>query len=104
MTLSCLWSRLEVQVSDLEHDTPHDGVGFFDRPDVRSTIFRGTVVAYFVFVLAGFLPYEKHPHFDFEVLPFFQGFYGLFCCIGLVLAAAWMRTFLMRSEDYYDDE
>ena len=35
------------------------------------------------------------------------GFYGLFgfiVCVALVLAAKWMRTFLMRPEDYYDPD
>jgi hypothetical protein len=46
--------------------------------------------------------YLKHPHFEIELLFGFYGVYGFFVCVGLVLAAKWLRTILMRPEDYYD--
>lgn len=46
--------------------------------------------------------YEKHPTFVVEYLFGFYAIYGFVGSVGLVLAAKWMRTFLMRDEDYYD--
>ncbi len=46
--------------------------------------------------------YHKHPYFEIEQLFGFYGVYGFFVCVALVLAAKWMRTILMRPEDYYD--
>lgn len=46
--------------------------------------------------------YTKHGHFAIEHVFGFFGLFGFVVCVALVLAAKWMRTFLMRSEDYYD--
>ena len=47
--------------------------------------------------------YEKHPVFAAESWFGFYGIFGFVACVGLVLAAKWLRTILMRGEDYYDD-
>ena len=87
------------------HGTPRpegEAPDWLDDPRHRGWIFWGVVGLYVVVVLAGFLPYARHPYFDFESIPAFQALYGLGCCIGLVLGASWLRTWLMRDEDYYD--
>lgn len=78
---------------------------WLDNPANGNKVFWAVVVAFLAFLVAGLLPlYERHPHFPFEELGFFSAIYGLACCIGLVLGATWLRTWLMRPEDYYDDE
>ncbi|MCG9731473.1 hypothetical protein L1D44_16900 [Shewanella sp. Isolate13] len=46
---------------------------------------------------------HRHVYHSWENLPLFYPIYGFVGCVILVLVARWMRTFLMRSEDYYDD-
>lgn len=93
-------------MTDPHHDGAHLPEGesprWLDHPRNREKVYWFVVANFAFWVAAGFLPYEHHPYFAFETVPGFAAFYGLVCCIGLVLAAAWMRTFLMRSEDYYD--
>ncbi len=48
--------------------------------------------------------YHKHPHFAAENIFGFYAIFGFVVCVALVLVAKWMRTFLMRREDYYDAE
>ena len=83
-----------------EGETPR----WLDDPASRDKVFWFVVASFVVSVLASAAPYERHPYFSFEEMPAFSAVYGLTCCIGLVLAAAQMRTFLMREESYYDDE
>lgn len=45
---------------------------------------------------------HRHVYHSWENLPLFYPIYGFVGCVILVLVARWMRTFLMRSEDYYD--
>jgi len=47
---------------------------------------------------------HRHVFHYWENLWAFYPIYGFVSCIVLVLIATWMRTFLMRPEDYYDDE
>ena len=47
---------------------------------------------------------HRHVMHSWENLWGFYAIYGFVGCVVLVLVAKWMRTFLMRSEDYYDDE
>ncbi len=48
--------------------------------------------------------YHKHAHYAVEEWFGFYGIYGFVVCVGLVLGAKWLRTILMRPEDYYDDD
>jgi len=48
--------------------------------------------------------YEKHDYFEIEHLFGFFAIYGFVVCVALVLVAKWLRTFLMRPEDYYDSD
>ena len=46
---------------------------------------------------------HRHVQHSWENLWGFYPVYGFVGCVILVLVAKWMRTFLMRSEDYYDE-
>jgi hypothetical protein len=46
--------------------------------------------------------YERHAEFAFESWFGFYAGFGFVMCVGLVMGATWMRTFLKRREDYYD--
>ena len=45
---------------------------------------------------------HRHVIHSWENLWGFYPVYGFVGCVILVLVAKWMRTFLMRSEDYYE--
>lgn len=47
---------------------------------------------------------HRHTVHSWENLWGFYAIYGFVGCVILVLVATAMRTFLMRPEDYYDDE
>ena len=47
---------------------------------------------------------HRHVIHSWENLWGFYPLYGFVGCVVLVLVATWMRTFLMRPEDYYADE
>ena len=58
------------------------------------------------FALCGFLVLldlviHKHGDHGWNFFSFYA-LYGFFACVILVIIAKWMRTFLMRDEDYYD--
>lgn len=48
--------------------------------------------------------YEKHGHFSAEHLFGFYALFGFVFSVGLVLVAKELRRFLMRKEDYYDND
>ena len=74
---------------------------FFDKPDNIRKMLR---VFYGICILLFALDFVIHRHTEFrwEGLPGFYPVYGFVGCVILVFAAKWMRTFLMRPEDYYD--
>lgn len=76
---------------------------FFDDPN---NIKRVLHVFYVICVLLFVLDFVIHRHVmhSWENLWGFYPLYGFVGCVVLVLIAKWMRTFLMRSEDYYDYE
>ena len=47
---------------------------------------------------------HRHVSHNWEYLWGFYPLYGFVGCVVLVLVATWMRTFLMRPEDYYADD
>ena len=47
---------------------------------------------------------HRHVLHNWENLWGFYPVYGFVGCVVLVLIAKWMRTFLMRSESYYDEK
>ena len=46
---------------------------------------------------------HRHTMHNWEKLWAFYPIYGFIGCVVLVIVATWMRTFLMRPEDYYDN-
>ena len=48
--------------------------------------------------------YHRHVVHAWEGVWGFYAIYGFVACVALVLIAREMRKFLMRREDYYDDE
>ena len=57
-----------------------------------------------VFLFALDFVIHRHVMHSWENLWGFYPIYGFVGCVILVLVATWVRTFLMRSEDYYDDK
>jgi hypothetical protein len=45
---------------------------------------------------------HRHTVHSWENIHGFYALYGFVGCVILVLIAKWMRSFLMRSEEYYD--
>lgn len=78
-----------------------DKQAFFDNPDNIRKMLR---VFYGICILLFALDFVIHRHTEYrwEELPGFYPIYGFVGCVILVFAAKWMRTFLMRPEDYYD--
>ena len=75
----------------------------FDKP---KNVKRVLHALYGCCVLLFALDFVIHRHVihSWENLWGFYPLYGFVGCVILVLVATWMRTFLMRSEDYYDKE
>jgi len=73
----------------------------FDKP---KNIKRVLYFLYGSCVLLFLLDFVIHRHIahDWENLWGFYPVYGFVGCVVLVIVAKWMRTFLMRPEDYYD--
>jgi len=74
---------------------------FFDNPN---NVKRLMHVFYGICIILLLLDFVIHRHVmhSWENLWGFYPLYGFVGCVVLVLIATWMRTFLMRSEDYYD--
>jgi len=75
----------------------------FDKPE---NIKRLLHIFYACCGLLFILDFVIHRHIvhSWENLWGFYPLYGFVGCVVLVLVATWMRTFLMRSEDYYDED
>lgn len=75
----------------------------FDNPlNIKRTLYiLYTICA----VLLGLdLVIHRHVMHDWENLWGFYPVFGFVACVTLVLVAKWMRKFLMRPEDYYDQD
>ena len=75
---------------------------FFDEPKNVKRILH---LLYGCCALLFALDFVIHRHVEhrLENLWGFYPAYGFVGCVVLVLIAKWMRTFLMRSENYYDE-
>ena len=82
----------------MENEKQH----LFDKPN---NVKRVLTILYGCCVLLFALDFVIHRHVmhSWESLWGFYPVYGFVGCVILVLVAKWMRTFLMRSEDYYDE-
>ena len=73
----------------------------------RTTTIKGILYGLFIICIALFVAdafYHKHIVFEVQSLFGFYAIFGFFMCVGLVLAAKFLRLFLMRDEDYYDSD
>lgn len=73
----------------------------FDNPKNVKRLLYTVYACCIVLVLLDFV-IHRHIYHSWESLFGFYAIYGFVGCVVLVLVAKWMRTFLMRDEDYYD--
>ena len=75
---------------------------FFDDPNnIKRVLYGFYACCGFLFALDFVI--HRHVYHSWENLWGFYPIFGFVACVILVLIAKWMRTFLMRSEDYYDE-
>jgi len=79
----------------------HEPKGFFDKPENISKMLKVFYVICVLLVVVDFIVH-RHIYHSWENIPAFYAIYGFVGCSILVFIAKWMRTFLMREEDYYD--
>tara|TARA_R110001592_G_C12607650_1_gene696530 strand:- start:268 stop:522 length:255 start_codon:yes stop_codon:yes gene_type:complete len=79
-----------------------DSDGWFDKPENVSKMLKVFYVICGLLVIADFIVH-RHIYHSWENVPGFYAIYGFVGCSLLVFIAKWMRTFLMREEDYYDE-
>ncbi|WP_068546982.1 hypothetical protein [Thalassotalea crassostreae] len=74
----------------------------FDNP---KNIKRLMQIFYFCCVVLVILDFVIHRHtmHEWDSLWAFYPVYGFVGCVVLVIVASWMRKFLIRPEDYYDN-
>lgn len=82
-----------------DQNEPRD---FFDKPENIEKMLKVFYVICGLLVVADFIVH-RHIYHDWENIPAFYAIYGFVGCSLLVFVAKWMRTFLMRKEDYYDE-
>lgn len=76
---------------------------FFDKPkNVKIVLYLLYACCIVLFILDFII--HRHTSHRWEGLLGFYAVYGFIGCVVLVLVAKWMRTFLMRDEDYYDQK
>ena len=82
---------------------PVENISIFDKP---KNVKRVLHLLYVCCVLLFLLDFVIHRHVahNWENLWGFYPLYGFVGCVVLVIVAKWMRTFLMRSEDYYEKD
>ncbi|MCW8831697.1 MAG: hypothetical protein OQK09_07330 [Colwellia sp.] len=74
----------------------------FDDPKNVKRLLHILYVCCALLVILDFV-IHRHTMHDWEKVWAFYPIYGFIGCVVLVIVATWMRTFLMRSEDYYDN-
>ncbi len=80
----------------------NESKGFFEQPDNISKMLKVFYVICVLLIIADFIVH-RHVYHSWENIPAFYAIYGFVGCSILVFVAKWMRTFLMRGEDYYDE-
>ncbi len=76
---------------------------WLDSSDNVKKLIKGFVALCGLLFLAD-LFYHRHYERPWEGFFGFYAIYGFVACVVLVLAATGLRKFLMRDENYYDDE
>lgn len=73
---------------------------WLDRPEnVRKVYLSVWLACALLLLIEPFV--HKHAEVPIENLFGFHGWFGFIACIGLVLAAKWLRRLIKRPEDYY---
>lgn len=76
---------------------------FFDKPqNVKYILYALYIICGLLFALDFIV--HRHIYHSWEKLWGFYPLYGFIGCVLLVVIAKWMRTFLMRNENYYEQE
>ena len=75
----------------------------FDKPEnVRKLLLIFFISLAVLLVIELFI--HKHGHFPWEDAPFFFAVYGFISCVALIFIAKFIRMFVKRNEDYYDEK
>ena len=54
-------------------------------------------------IILGFVFPNKHAHFWWQKIPFYDAVFGFIGCIIIIIFAKWLgNKWLLRDEDYYD--
>lgn len=77
--------------------------GIFDSPKNVKRVLRILYISCIVLVVLDFI-IHRHISHSWENIWAFYPLYGFVSCVILVLIASWIRPFLIRGEDYYNDE
>ena len=80
----------------------HEPNGFFEKPENIKKMLKVFYVICGLLVVADFIVH-RHIYHSWENIPAFYAIYGFVGCSLLVFVAKWLRSFLMRKEDYYDE-
>jgi hypothetical protein len=76
---------------------------WLDEPrNVTKIVWALIAICAGLFIADGF--YEKHGEVAVEHLFGFYALFGFTVYVGLVLVSKWLRTLLMRPEDYYESD
>lgn len=75
----------------------------FDDPNVVKQILRSLYIFCALLFAMDFIVQRQTMH-GWENLLGFYPIFGFVSCVVLVLIAKWMRSFLMRPENYYESE
>ncbi len=84
---------------------PGKPLKFLDDPETQRKFrkyFYITLCLLLAIDLAAFFLFERHGHFPWEEIPFFNAVYGFTACVGLIFIAKILRWIVKRKEDYYD--
>ena len=87
----------------MDPSTDNEKKYFFDNPKNIQRVLYGLYASCVLLFLLDFV-IHRHTLHDLEKIWGFYSIYGFVGCVILVLVAKWMRTFLMRPEDYYDKQ
>lgn len=78
---------------------------FFDTPKGRKHFRRWVYIglgALLTIDLMAWFGFERHGHFAWEILPFFNAVFGFSACTVLICIARLWRWIVQKKEGYYD--
>ena len=76
---------------------------FFDKPkNVKVLMYIFYSLCALLLILD--LVVHRHTYHSWEELTGFYAIFGFIGCVVLVLLATWMRTWIIRPEDYYQNQ